>query len=96
LATQLQVAEGGRAVRRYAQIELAAHEAGKRVSQQIQARMGREVAAEAPPQAACPSCGQEWPVIAEDRTVASIDGPVTLTEAKAHCDRCRRSFFPSA
>jgi hypothetical protein len=28
--------------------------------------------------------------------VASIDGPVKVTEVKAHCRKCRRSFFPSA
>jgi DNA repair exonuclease SbcCD ATPase subunit len=80
----------------YSMIELAAHEAGRQLSQRIQSRVSREVVADAPPQAACPACGRKCPVETHQREVASIDGPVALCEARAFCDRCRRSFFPSA
>lgn len=80
----------------YSMIELAAHEAGRQLSQRIQSRATREVVAEAAPEAACPTCGRKCRVEACQREVASIDGPVRLAEARAFCDRCRRSFFPSA
>jgi hypothetical protein len=80
----------------YMQIELAAHEVSRRLSCRIQERSVGEVAAGAPLQAACPGCGERCCVETEKRTIHSIDGPVEVIEPQAHCDRCRRSFFPSA
>jgi DNA repair exonuclease SbcCD ATPase subunit len=80
----------------YSMIELAAHEAGRRLSQRIQSRAAAEAAAAGPPQAECPMCGASCRVEPRRREVASIDGPVSLVESRAYCDRCRRSFFPSA
>ena len=77
-------------------IERAASGLGSRLSREIQARASREVAADCPPQALCPTCGASCKVRAKRRTVKSLDGPVELTEAVAECRRCRRSFFPSA
>ena len=97
LAAQLQAA--GRSAEgrlHYSMIESAAHEAGRQLSQRIQSRAAREVVAEAPMKAACPACGAKCAVDTHEREVASIDGPVALCEARAYCDRCRRSFFPSA
>ena len=80
----------------YSQIELAAHAVGRELSCRIQERSTREVAAEATPEAACPTCGRGCRIETDERTIASIDGPVEVTEPQAKCDRCRRSFFPSA
>jgi hypothetical protein len=77
-------------------IERAASELGKQLSRETQERASREVAADSPPEAPCPTCGISCQVATRCRTVKSIDGPVELTEAVANCRRCRRSFFPSA
>lgn len=80
----------------YSQIEAAAHQTGNRLSRQIQTRAAREVAAQAPAQASCPDCGVACRTEVAVRELTSIDGPVELSETAAFCDRCRRSFFPSA
>ena len=77
-------------------IERTASELGKRLSREVQERAAREVAAEGQAQAACPTCGAVCEATSQQRTVAGMDGPIELTEAVAHCRRCRRSFFPSA
>lgn len=79
----------------YSVLELAAHELGGQVSRLTQARGAREVAAEQPPQACCPGCGAPAAVRLKTRRVASIDGPVELSETVCCCRHCRRSFFPS-
>jgi hypothetical protein len=77
-------------------IERAASGFSRQLSRQIQEHASREVAADSPPQAPCPTCGASCEVTTKRRTVKSLDGPVELTEAVAECRRCRRSFFPSA
>lgn len=77
-------------------IERSASKFGKQLSRETQERVAREAVASGPSQAPCPGCGTLCEVTTKDRTVQSIDGPVTLTEAVAECRRCRRSFFPSA
>ncbi|MBN2218191.1 MAG: hypothetical protein JW719_12525 [Pirellulales bacterium] len=77
-------------------IERAASGLGSRLSREIQERASREVAADSPSEAPCPTCGASCEVTTKRRTVKSLDGPVELTEAVAECCRCRRSFFPSA
>ena len=97
VASELQQYErGGRRGIHYSQIERAAHEVGRRLSCRIQERSVREVAAQAAPEAACPQCGARCRIETDKRTIASIDGPVEVLEPQASCDRCRRSFFPSA
>jgi hypothetical protein len=44
----------------------------------------------------CPDCGRVCPVVTEDRTVTTGDGPFEHHEPKAHCPDCRRDFFPPA
>jgi hypothetical protein len=78
---------------RYLDIELAAHAIGRRVSQQVQERSAREVAAEHPETAACPTCGSQCSLKLVRRQVHSIDGPVELGEYQGNCRRCRRSFL---
>jgi hypothetical protein len=87
---------GDAKVPHYSRIEMAAHEVGRALSREIQTREARELVAESRQQATCPGCGRDGPVEGAARTVASIDGPLDLFEARAYCTRCRRAFFPSA
>jgi hypothetical protein len=79
----------------YSVIERAAITLGRRLSRQAQERATREVAAECPAEATCPTCQTLCSVTTVVRTVTSMDGPIEMTEAVAECCRCRRSFFPS-
>lgn len=95
VASQLQAVEQGPGTPHYDQIELPAHETGQRLSQMIQSARSGNVAAEQPPQVACPDCGKSCPVQTQSRSVHSMDGSVSLGETVAYCRPCRRSFFPS-
>ena len=80
----------------YGVLERSASALGREVSRQAQQRAVREVRAECADEAGCPTCGVACLVTTKTRDVTSIDGPVQLDEATAHCETCRRSFFPSA
>lgn len=80
----------------YGDVERVAHQLGQHVSRQVQQRLSREVAADCEAITNCPTCGTSCTVDTQVREVASLDGPVELSEAVAACRRCRRSFFPSA
>lgn len=98
---ELQVEEMGEAgtfdtTPHFGDIERATSQLGREILRETRERAAREVVAQYPPQAACPTCGAICEVITQPRTVSSLDGPIELSEAIAHCERCRRSFFPSA
>ena len=80
----------------YSMIEARAHDLGQQLSREIQQRQMAEVVAEAAPTAKCPQCGTRCELDVEKRNLASIDGSVHTPEQKGYCNRCRRSFFPSA
>lgn len=80
----------------YSVIENFAHNAGVQLSCLVQAQQAALVAIEAGTKAKCPGCGKLCDVTTKKRKVKSIDGTVELTESKANCSRCERSFFPSA
>lgn len=80
----------------YMVIEKAARECGEELSRALQERSMREVTANVETEAKCPTCGRGCRTSTEKRKVASLDGPVELLEAVAHCSACRRDFFPSA
>ena len=80
----------------YSVIENRAHQLGRQLSCQIQARGMAEVAAGQDPVAPCPTCGTRCQLTSSKRDVTSIDGKVPLPELKGNCPCCRRSFFPSA
>jgi hypothetical protein len=61
----------------------------------IQEWAARELTAETPDSAACPTCGELYYLELEGRTIESADGPVPILEWKGTCTRCRRDFFPS-
>lgn len=77
-------------------IERQAITLGRELSRQALERGAREIAAICDEQVACPTCQSSCKVQTETRRITSLDGPADLTETTAHCDRCRRSFFPSA
>ena len=77
-------------------LERAASEFGKELARETLERASREAVTGGQAQASCPICGTLCDVTTTCRTVKSIDGPITLTEAVADCRQCRRSFFPSA
>jgi hypothetical protein len=77
-------------------LERTASEFGKQLSRETLERATREAVTGGQAQAACPTCGTLCDVTTKCRTVKSVDGPITLTEAVADCRQCRRSFFPSA
>ncbi len=96
VASRLQKLEQGRGTPHYDQIESAAHEVGQRLSRMVQRTRAGDVAIEHPGEAKCPDCRRSCPVETETRQVTSTDGPVDVTETRAYCTCCRRSFFPSA
>ena len=80
----------------YSVIEARAHELGRRLSCQIQARQMNELAAVQSPVEKCPTCGTRCELRPHKRQVTSIDGAVDLQELQGYCPCCRRSFFPAA
>jgi len=79
----------------YSGVEARAHALGRQLSRKIQQRRLGEIAAQAARAAKCPECGTRCELVAEKRTVASIDGPVESLEPRGYCPGCRRSFFPA-
>lgn len=97
VAAELQRISGSQAaVPHYSEIEDAAHETGRELSRMIQQTRVQEISLAMTPQAGCPTCGDVCEVEHPRRTINTVDGPVEMLEAKAHCPRCRRAFFPSA
>ena len=80
----------------FSQIEAGARRLASLWSCRIQEWAAREMTAEAPDTAACPTCGEVCSLEVEARTIQSTDGPVPILEWKGTCTRCRRDFFPSA
>jgi len=77
-------------------IERAASQLSTELKHETQQQATREMAAEGPAQAACPTCGLICETTTQARAVTGLGGPFEATELVAHCRRCRRSFFPSA
>lgn len=82
------------AVPHYSVIELRAHELGQKLSRTVQQRQLQTLLQEQRPRAACPTCGTSCQLHPQERSVTSIDGPVTLADLRGHCPKCRRAFFP--
>lgn len=95
IAAELQAIEQGDGVPHFDEIEMPAHELGKKLSRAIQGERAREIALKELGRVYCPDCKKQCRVEIEMRDVHSMDGPIELTEPVAHCRRCRRSFFPS-
>jgi hypothetical protein len=79
----------------FSQIEAVCHRLAARWSCSLQEWAARELTAETPDSAACPTCGEVCSLELEGRTIQSTDGPVPILEWKGTCTRCRRDFFPS-
>ena len=95
VAAEIQALEQGDRVPHFDEIEIPAHDLGKKFSRAIQGERAREVALRELGRVYCPDCKKRCRVEIEMRDVHSMDGPIELTEPVAHCRRCRRSFFPS-
>jgi len=95
ITAEIQTLELGNKVPHFDDIEIPAHELGKKLSQAIQRECTQELAMKEPETACCPECNSQCDVEVKTRNVHSMDGPIELTEPVAHCRRCRRSFFPS-
>jgi hypothetical protein len=87
---------GAERVPHYSEIEQSAHEMGRRLSRAIQREASVGTAADAGDWAPCPACGRSCRLAFKHRTVESVDGPTEICEPVGRCDRCERSFFPSA
>ena len=96
VAVEMQAIDQRQGTPHFDDIELPAHALGQQLSRMIQTQRMREVAAEQPAQAACPTCGRACRVTPQKRDVQGADGPLELMEPVAKCRPCRRSFFPSA
>ena len=79
----------------YSVIENRAHELGQQLSRRVQQQQMNELAAGAEQTAPCPACKTRWPVKIKKRRIKSVVGALELCETVAHCNRCRRDFFPS-
>ena len=79
----------------YSVIENSAHEFGREVGRTVQERHAREIVAQTMHQVTCPGCQSKVQPQSKKRTLTSLDGPVEVLEAVAHCPTCRRDFFPS-
>jgi hypothetical protein len=78
----------------YSVIEARAHDLGKQLSREVQARQMGEIALRAHSQAKCPACGVRCDTGVKKRKVTSVDGPLTVEESVGHCPKCHRDFFP--
>ena len=78
----------------YSVIEGRAHELGKRLSREIQARQMAEITARADAAARCPGCGSRYETVRKKRRVKAVDGFLKVEEPVSHCPKCRRDFFP--
>ncbi len=96
LAAQLQAFDQGGKFPHFDDIEIPAHELGKKLSRAIQGERVRELALQELKGTCCPDCNRLVRVEIEVRNITSMDGPIELTEPVAKCRHCRRSFFPSA
>lgn len=95
IAAEIQAIEQGDRIPHFDEIEMPAHDLGKKLSRTIQGERAREVALKELGRVYCPDCKKQCRVEIEMRDVHSMDGPIELTEPVAHCRPCRRSFFPS-
>ena len=77
-------------------IEEAMVELGDAVAREFAAQKLARRMEQAPPCPPCPDCQHpgEW-VGERSREVLTRRGPVPICEAKYHCPKCRRHFFPS-
>jgi hypothetical protein len=75
-------------------IERTANAVGKRVATLLTEDALATYVGDQPEQAACPACSRMCRLTRKKRTVTTEDGDVPSLEPAAHCDECRRDFFP--
>ena len=80
---------------RFHDLEAAGHALGRAVAQATTERLAFTRAERLTEPQCCPTCGRICPLVHQDRSLETIDGPVDLHEPVCHCSACRRDFFPS-
>ena len=86
--------DGDAASLSFAEIERRAHEVGRELARRLCERAASQAAASAEWPRPCPDCGRPCGGEVEVRPLETRDGPIELAEARHHCPRCRRAFFP--
>lgn len=81
---------------RFSVLEAASHALGRAIAQETTERLALACAQRITEPQPCPTCEQRCPVVYQERELATVDGPVELSEPVCHCSACRRDFFPSA
>jgi hypothetical protein len=75
-------------------IEELAHQAGRSLARDLCSQAASQQARSADLPQPCPDCGRPCDGRAVARELTTRDGPIRLDEARYHCPRCRRDFFP--
>jgi hypothetical protein len=86
VASALQAEEQGEGIPHFDQIELPAHEVGRKLSKMIQASRATDVALQEAEERKCPDCGKVCRVESVQRQVHSMDGPIVMKRVVG----CRR------
>jgi hypothetical protein len=80
----------------FGDIEDMAHEIGRAVAREVCEQAAAEQAASAERPHPCPECNRECAGAVASRDLVTRDGPIRFPEARHHCPRCRRAFFPQS
>lgn len=80
----------------FGDIEEMAHTIGQAVAREVCRQAAAEQAASAHQAQPCPDCGRACDGQLATRVLTTRDGPLELPEARHHCPRCRRAFFPQS
>lgn len=75
-------------------IEDYAIAAGNILAREIYSQSAKQLTSQAESLHPCPDCGRQCSGSFESRDLQTRCGPVSIKEAKYHCPRCRRDFFP--
>jgi hypothetical protein len=80
----------------FLQIERTAHAIGQHLARRLTQQALAAHAADQPDHAPCPQCRRSCRLVRKKRPLTTPDGPFDYLEPAAHCEECRRDFFPDA
>lgn len=78
----------------FGDIETYAMAIGNIIACEVYSNAAHQQSSQAEPTKPCPDCGQPCSSSIQTRELKTRCGPVPISEAKYHCPRCRRAFFP--
>ena len=78
----------------FSEIESYAMAIGNIVAREVYSNAASQQAFQAFSTQPCPDCGKDCTSSIQARDLQTRCGPVSVNEAKYHCPRCRRDFFP--